>query len=121
MYKRAIKLSALVCGVWLSVGASQVRAQDQAQTGQALAKRMVCMGCHQVDSKRVGPPLRVVAERYAAAGQEDAMTEYLANKIRSGSGRVWGAVPMPAQSHVTEENARALARWILSLAPAKSD
>ncbi len=58
-----------------------------------------------------------VAQRYA--GQGDAMVDYLAGKIRSGGRGAWGAVPMPAQTHVSPEDARALSEWILSLAPSK--
>ncbi len=86
-------------------------------TGPDLAKRKACMACHQVDVKRVGPPLRSVAERYA--GQGDAMVEYLAGKIRGGGRGAWGAVPMPAQTQVSPDDAHRLAEWILSLAPAK--
>lgn len=86
-------------------------------TGLDLAKSKACMACHQVDVKRVGPPLASVAERYA--GQGDAMVDYLAGKIRSGGRGAWGAVPMPAQTHVSPEDARQLAEWILTLAPAK--
>ncbi|CUJ32598.1 Cytochrome c552 [Achromobacter xylosoxidans] len=86
-------------------------------TGLDLANSKACMACHQVDVKRVGPPLASVAERYA--GQGDAMVDYLAGKIRSGGRGAWGAVPMPAQTHVSPEDARLLAEWILSLAPAK--
>lgn len=75
------------------------------------------MACHQVDVKRVGPPLISVAERYA--GQGDAMVDYLAGKIRSGGRGAWGVVPMPAQTQVSPEDARLLAQWILSLASAK--
>jgi len=87
--------------------------------GQALAQGKACMACHQVDSKRVGPPLRSVAERYA--GQGEPMVQYLAGKIRGGGRGAWGAVPMPAQSQVSEDEARQLAQWILSLPPAKPE
>ncbi|PJM87704.1 cytochrome C [Achromobacter ruhlandii] len=96
----------------LAANAAQVPA-----TGLDLAKSKACMACHQVDVKRVGPPLASVAERYA--GQGDAMVDYLAGKIRGGGRGAWGAVPMPAQTHVSQEDARLLAEWILTLAPAK--
>lgn len=98
--------AAMVCG---AAAAAQT-------TGLDLAKSKACMACHQVDSKRVGPPLRSVAERYAE--QADAV-DYLTGKIRAGGRGAWGAVPMPAQSHVSPDDARALAEWIMTLAPAK--
>ena len=39
-----------------------------AQDGLALAKAKTCLGCHQVDAKRVGPAFSAIAQRYA--GQE---------------------------------------------------
>jgi hypothetical protein len=36
-------------------------------------------------------------------------------KIRGGSRGAWGAVPMPAQSHVSSEDAEQLAVWVLAL------
>jgi cytochrome c len=86
------------------------------QAGQALAQAKACMGCHQVDSKRVGPPLREIAGRYGGQ-DESAALAYLANTIREGGRGRWGAIPMPAQPHVSPAEAEDLARWILSLRP----
>jgi cytochrome c len=83
-------------------------------TGVDLAKARNCLACHQVDAKRVGPSFKLVAERYA--GQPSAQ-DYLASTIRTGGRGRWGAVPMPAQPHVSSDDARAIAQWILSLAP----
>ncbi|SRR5690554_55382 len=82
--------------------------------GVALAQRSVCLACHQVDTKRVGPSFRDIALRYA--GNEGA-AEYLARSIRDGSRGLWGAIPMPAQRHVDPATALLLGEWILSLAP----
>lgn len=111
MHSMSSRAAAAVLGL-LAAGA----AGAQSTNGQALAASKACMACHQVDAKRVGPPLRSVAERYA--GQSEAL-DYLAGKIRRGGSGVWGAVPMPAQTQVSEDDARLLAEWVLSLAPAK--
>lgn len=82
--------------------------------GRELAQRSVCLACHQVDTKRVGPSFRDIALRYA--GNEAAAT-YLAGTIRDGSRGLWGAIPMPAQRHVDPATALLLGEWIMSLAP----
>ena len=44
------------------------------------------------------------------------MLEVLARKIVHGGGGNWGLVPMVPNEHVTLEDARAMAAWILALA-----
>lgn len=83
-----------------------------AQFQGAPATSKACLACHQIDTRRVGPPLRSVAERYA--GQPQAMA-YLVNKVLHGSRGDWGAVPMPAQSQLSETQAQELVKWVLSL------
>jgi len=85
-----------------------------ADAGQALAQRNVCLACHQVDAKRVGPSFRDIALRYSG---NEAAAEYLARTIRDGSRGLWGAIPMPAQRHVDPATALQLAEWIMTLAP----
>ena len=87
-------------------------------TGLDLAKSKACMACHQVDVKRVGPPLASVAERYA--GQGDAMVDYLAGKIREGSVGEWGRIVMPRHPQITQEQAELMAGWLMALSPAKT-
>ncbi|SER16537.1 cytochrome c [Nitrosomonas sp. Nm51] len=77
-----------------------------------LAKNSGCLNCHNVDTKLVGPALKDIAEKYA--GQDDA-SDYLAGKIKNGSNGVWGPVPMPPNAMVSDENAKVLADFILSL------
>lgn len=86
--------------------------------GQALARSRNCLACHQVDKRRVGPPLQDVAVRYTQPGSDaEAMVTYLATTIRRGGRGKWGAIPMPGQPHVSEDEAVKLARWILLLKP----
>ncbi|TAM52753.1 MAG: c-type cytochrome [Burkholderiaceae bacterium] len=78
----------------------------------ALAKAKNCMACHAVDKKLVGPAYKDVAAKYA--GQKDAVDK-LAIKIMKGGSGVWGPVPMPANTQVSEAEAKQLAAWVLSL------
>jgi cytochrome c len=77
-----------------------------------LAKQKNCLACHSVDKKIVGPAYKEVAAKYAGdAGAVDK----LAKKVREGGVGVWGKTPMPANAKVSDEEAHALVKWILSL------
>jgi len=78
---------------------------------EALAKAKGCYACHEVNAKKVGPAFKDVTKKYA--GQSNAVDE-LAKKIKNGGSGVWGSVPMPPQN-VTDEEAKKLAEWVLSL------
>ncbi len=78
----------------------------------ALAQSKNCMACHAVDKKLVGPSYKDVAGKYA--GQKDAADKLAAKIVKGGSG-VWGPVPMPANTQVSEADAKKLAAWILNL------
>jgi cytochrome c551/c552 len=84
--------------------------------GQAAAKNANCMRCHGVERRYVGPAFNQVSARYQ--GRPDAV-DYLVGKIRNGGAGEWGRALMPRQPHVSEEQARQIAGWILSLPPAK--
>jgi cytochrome c len=104
--------SKLCLGFFVAFIATGAVRADETSVGADLARTNNCLACHQVNSMRVGPPFRGVADRYA--GQQGAEA-YLAGSIRSGGRERWGAVPMPAQPQVSDADAHTLARWILSL------
>jgi len=76
-----------------------------------LAKAKGCYACHEVNAKKVGPAYKDVAKKYT--GKPDAVA-HLSEKIKKGGAGVWGNVPMPPQN-VTDEEAKKLAEWVLSL------
>ena len=82
-----------------------------ALANEALAKSKNCMACHAVDKKLVGPSYKDVAKKYA--GDAKAV-DALATKIIKGGSGVWGAIPMPANTQVSEADAKKLAAWVLS-------
>ncbi|SHM69884.1 c-type cytochrome [Rhizobacter sp. OV335] len=77
-----------------------------------LAQKKNCMACHAIDKKVVGPAYKEVAAKYA--GQKDAVDK-LSQKVIKGGAGVWGAVPMPANTQVSDAEAKTLVTWILSL------
>ncbi|HEX8476803.1 MAG TPA: c-type cytochrome [Telluria sp.] len=76
-----------------------------------LAKSKNCMACHAIGSKLVGPAFKDVAAKYA--GQKDAEARLAAKVIKGGAG-VWGPVPMPANTQVSDAEAHALVKWVLA-------
>jgi len=76
-----------------------------------LAKQKGCLACHNVDKKVVGPAYKDVAAKYAGDAGAEAR---LAKKVREGGTGVWGKAVMPANPKVTEAEAQALVKWILS-------
>lgn len=77
-----------------------------------LAKKNTCMGCHAMDRKVVGPSYKAIATRYQTQPRAQ-MVDTLANKIRLGGGGAWGVVVMPANTKISEADAKKLAEWIL--------
>ena len=94
----------------LSVVAT-LAATSPAFADEALAKSKNCMACHAVDKKVVGPAYKDVAKKYAGDAKAADM---LASKIIKGGSGVWGAIPMPANTQVSEAEAKKLAAWVLS-------
>ena len=82
-----------------------------AQDGQALFNSNPCVGCHTLDSKLVGPAMKEVAAKNT--GVKDAAAT-LASHIKNGTQGNWGPIPMPP-NQVTDEEAKVLADWVLSL------
>ena len=100
--KTILLLSALA--TWLPAGTAF--ADDE------FYKTKNCFACHRVDRNTLGPSFKSVAAKYAGDTTAEVM---LAKKIREGGVGVWGQVPMPPQTQVSEEESLTLARWVLGL------
>jgi cytochrome c len=79
----------------------------------ALLAQKRCVACHDVSQARIGPPYVAIAVRHRA--NKDDMVEVLAHKILLGGGGNWGPVPMVPNEHVSLDEARAMAKWILEI------
>lgn len=86
-------------------------ASGAAMANADLAKAKNCMACHAISNKVLGPAFKDVAAKYA--GQKDA-EDKLTQKVLKGSSGVWGTNPMPANTQVSEADARTLVKWVLS-------
>lgn len=96
----------------LLIMAAMAAISAPAMADEALAKSKNCMACHATDKKLVGPAYKEVAAKYAGNAKAADM---LATKIIKGGSGVWGAIPMPANTQVSEAEAKKLAAWVLTL------
>lgn len=94
------------------LAAALLASAGQAIASPELTRKYNCVACHAEDKKKYGPTYKEVAIRYAG---DDTAVEKLAKKIQQGGAGVWGRTPMPAQPRVTDEDALAIAQWVLSL------
>lgn len=99
---------------------SSVRSADgkgqAVDPGFSLMKASDCFNCHAVDFKIVGPAFIDIANKYR--GQPGAL-DVSVQRVRNGSTKVWGEVPMlPHPQHSTDE-VTIMLRWVFSLEKGK--
>ena len=80
--------------------------------GLELIGKSDCLTCHKVGDKLIGPSYREVAEKYENTEENITM---LAGKIIKGGQGVWGAVPMTAHPAISEDDAKAMVKYIMLL------
>jgi len=83
-----------------------------AVANEELAKKNACTACHAVDKKIVGPAFKEVAAKYRNDKTAEAK---LVKKVKEGGVGVWGQVPMPPNSTVSDADVKTLVKWVLSL------
>ena len=94
----------------LSVAAGAVFALP-AQASEELAKKYMCLTCHQVDKKLVGPAFKEIAAKYAS---DKAAEGKMVDKVKKGGAGVWGQIPMPPNTAIKDEDLKTLIKWILA-------
>lgn len=77
-----------------------------------LAKTKGCFACHTLDKKLVGPAWKDVAAKYRGDATAEAK---LVDKVGKGGVGVWGTIPMPPNTLVSEADRKTLVKFILSL------
>lgn len=85
-------------------------ADDSLEAGLALIEGSDCRTCHQNDTRVIGPSYKEVAEKYS---EEDI--DVLVSHIIDGSVGIWGEIPMTPHLDLSEEDARLMVKYILSL------
>ena len=103
------KWIALVAGL-CACSAAQAALDNAA--AEALMKKSGCVACHSIDKKVIGPAYQDVAAKYK--GDKDAVAK-LTDKVKKGGVGVWGQIPMPPNTHVSDDDIKSLVGWILTL------
>ena len=100
----------LVAMLMASLAAAQAPAVN-AGKARALFEGHECAGCHQVETKVVGPALKQVAEKYRG---DKAAASRLLEKVKKGGSGVWGEIPMPPHPGITDDELSVVIAWILA-------
>ena len=95
-----------------STEVADISANPDYQKGLGILAKNDCLTCHKVDEMLTGPAYRDVANKYAGV---DTAVSYLAKKIISGGSGVWGSVMMTPHPGVSQDDAEAMAKYILLL------
>lgn len=128
MRKKIVVLSIVVSGLTLAAcggdektaapgaeaatPAVAVAANPDAEKGLELVAKSDCLTCHKVEDQSTGPAYRAIAAKYPA---NDATIDTLAGKIIQGGSGNWGQVPMSAHPQLSKEDARLMAKYVMSL------
>ncbi|REG97942.1 c-type cytochrome [Flavobacterium aquicola] len=91
-----------------SHGKDEVQSSD----GEKIMAKLDCATCHKIDKKVIGPSYLDIAKKYPA---NDKNINYLSDKIIKGGSGVWGAIPMAAHTALKKDDAKKIAKYILSL------
>jgi cytochrome c len=73
-----------------------------ATSGEELAKSSGCLGCHAIDTKKVGPAYKEVAKKFKGKSQSDVAT-------------TMKVAPVHASLKVSDKDLKEILEWILKL------
>ncbi len=81
-------------------------------TGKVKMENSDCMSCHMMDRKVIGPSFLEIAAEYQ---NNEANITKLAGKVINGGAGVWGEAAMAPHPSLSEEDAKDMVSYILSL------
>lgn len=80
--------------------------------GKELMAAQDCATCHKETEKVIGPSFKEIAAKYPNT-EENIAT--LADKIIKGGSGNWGEVPMAPHSGITQDDAKEMVKYILTV------
>jgi cytochrome c len=98
-------------------GESNVSKQNNAPTvskldGESLVQGSDCSTCHKLDDVLTGPSYKKIADKYA--GDATIVSSLATSIIKGGKGK-WGENAMTAHPAITQPEAEAMVKYLLSL------
>jgi cytochrome c len=93
-----------------SADTSNIKAvANNASEAKKLLASNNCMACHTMKTKLVGPAFASIANKYKNIPDRQA---HLMKEIRAGGAGVWGSVPMPPQTELSETDLQKIVQWL---------
>ena len=102
-----MKIARFILATAVLAAATTARAQSPAELLQSNG----CAGCHAADAKLVGPSYHDIAAKYRGDKGAEAT---LAAKVKAGGSGVWGAIPMPPNPQVKDDDLKKIVTFILA-------
>lgn len=93
-------------------GPSDSISLEIASKGEVLIGYSDCYTCHKKDQRSAGPAFKDIAKRYPV---NDAYIDYLAKKVIKGGSGSWGFPVMSPHPKLSQEDAKMMVTYILSL------
>ena len=87
-----------------------VAAVNPNEKGLELIGSNDCTTCHAIKEKKIGPAYIDVSKKYT-----EADTDSLVSKVIHGGQGVWGSIPMTAHPNLSQDDAKQMVQYILSL------
>ncbi len=81
-------------------------------SGEEKVANSDCLSCHYMDKQIIGPAFLDIAAEYT---NNEENISLLAKKVINGGTGVWGETVMPPHATLSEEDAKDMVRYILSL------
>jgi cytochrome c len=98
--------------VVLAVATLAVASAAVADELEDMMKKNGCNACHAEDKKIIGPAYKDVAAKYK--GDSGAVAK-LSEKVKKGGSGVWGPIPMPPNTQVSDADIKKMVELILAL------
>ncbi len=107
---RRFDTSAAAGGSAAPVAAATVASSGGQRATQLLTKNG-CINCHHATNRVVGPSYQEIAGKHGKRADGEA---YLVKKMKEGGMGDWGPSMMPPQLTLSDDDARELARWMMT-------